>query len=519
MNPEFHGDTDLPIGQLIRSARLRLHMSQYTLADQLAAVSGKPTMGRDRVARWERGRQVPRREWRQWLAVVLKVPAERLDAGAATARRQNRLGHAAAVAPVPETGTARRPQGTPALLPVFRSRVQAGILAATLLNPDRAFSLTELAEHAGGSLASVSKEAKLLEDAGILTRRNDGAIRLMRAATDRATLAPLTELIRGTYGVPQIVGEEFGRVAGVARIVLTGTWAERFTGVVGPEPDVIQVRLTPDQEHTPRRPDLLAAARRAERRLHRRVAFAVVGRPEGMRHPGGTLAPANGAANGLPAAIANGAPAANGVTAATALPAGRSSHLTARVDGRTRQLERVRVPRQRGAAPVVHVAPPARADSAPIAAGGWADGAPVVAELLAGNRLELFSGPAADGRPYFDLAAHHLAAAEDVMAASAGSAFVLICQAAQLVGCGLLAAQGLRPAAGADGEVVGRAVIAQFGDRFGHLELLRRRQLSLGHPVGRDNRVAGHDVEAALPAVRSLVQEARTLAPQLDLFG
>ncbi|TDD70712.1 hypothetical protein E1262_08670 [Jiangella aurantiaca] len=486
MNAESHGDPDLPIGQMIRSARQRLRMSQYTLADRLAAVSGKPTMGRDRVARWERGRQVPRREWRQWLAVVLEVPADRLDAGAAVARRQSRLGHAAAVTPPPQNGTARRPQGTPALLPVFRSRVQAGILAATLLNPDRAFSLTELAEHAGGSLASVSKEAKLLEDAGILVRRNDGAIRLMRAATDRATIAPLTELIRGTYGVPQIVGEEFGRVAGVARIALTGTWAERFTGVVGPEPDVIQVRLTPDEHHTPGRPELVAAARRAERRLRRRVAFALIGRPENGAHRA---------------------------------PAGRGPHLALRTAPRTHQLERVRIPRQRGSLPVVHVAPPAAADCVSAGTGTWPAGADVVAELLAGNRLELFSGPAADARPYLDLAAHHLTAAEDVMAASAGSAFVLVCQAAQLVGCGLLAAQGLRPAPGADGDVVGRCVIAQFGDRFGHLELLRQRQLSLGRPVGRDNRVTVADVGAALPAVRSLVDEARILAPQLDLFG
>lgn len=486
MNAESQGDPDQPIGQMIRSARQRLRMSQYTLADRLAAVSGKPTMGRDRVARWERGRQVPRREWRQWLAVVLELPAGRLDAGAAAARRQSRLGHAAAVTPPPENGTVRRPQGTPALLPVFRSRVQAGILAATLLNPDRAFSLTELAEHAGGSLASVSKEAKLLEDAGILVRRNDGAIRLMRAATDRATIGPLTELIRGTYGVPQIVGEEFGRVAGVARIALTGTWAERFTGVVGPEPDVIQVRLTADEHHTPSRPELVAAARRAERRLHRRVAFALIGRPDSGTHRA---------------------------------PPGRGSLLALRTGPRTRQPERVRLPRQRGRVPVVHVAPPAATDSAPAGTGGWPSGTDVVTEQLAGHRLELFSGPAADARPYLDLAAHHLTAAEDVMEASAGSAYVLVCQAAQLVGCGLLAAQGLRPAPGYDGEVVGRCVIAQFGDRFGHLELLRQRQLNLGRPVGRDNRVTDADVGAALPAVRSLVDEARALAPQLDLFG
>lgn len=34
----------------------------------------------------------------------------------------------------------------PALLPIFRSRLQADILAALLLNPDAEYSLTELAE-------------------------------------------------------------------------------------------------------------------------------------------------------------------------------------------------------------------------------------------------------------------------------------------------------------------------------------------------------------------------------------
>lgn len=288
MNHEVQENVDLPIGQLIRSARQQLHLSQYALADRLAAVSGRPTMGRDRVARWERGRQIPRREWRQWLSAVLQVPPERLDAGAVAARQQNRLGHAVVTTQSPQRQTTRRQQGTPALLPVFRSRVQAGILAATLLNPHRAFSLTELADHAGGSLASVSKEAKLLEDAGILVTRHDGAIRLMRAASGKASLGPLTELIRVTYGVPQIIGEEFGRVAAVGRISLVGCWAERFAGVVGPEPESIQVRLTQRPNATPDLDALNAAAARAQHRLHRPVRFTLVAanRPAGRRAAG-----------------------------------------------------------------------------------------------------------------------------------------------------------------------------------------------------------------------------------------
>lgn len=466
MNREFHDNVDQPIGQIIRSARQQLQLSQYALADRLAEVSGRPTMGRDRVARWERGRQVPRREWRQWLAVVLKVPPERLDAGAVTARQQNRLGQAVATTRSPAHPSSRRQQGTPALLPVFRSRIQAGILAATLLNPHRAFSLTELADHAGGSLASVSKEAKLLEEAGILVTRHEGAIRLMRAAHDKPTLGPLTELIRVTYGVPQIIGEEFSRVAAVGRITVVGTWAERFAGVVGPEPDAIQVRLTPRPNATPDREALLSAAARARRRLHRPVQFSVV--PAHDRH----------------AAVHHG----------TAIS---------------------RLPRRHGSA-VVRIAP-FEESTAPVG-DPWRPGADVVARLLSSGQLELFSGPAADGRPYFEAAQRDLASSGDVATRSARSAFVLLCQAAHMIGCGLLAAQGLRPAAGSTGDVVGQCVVAQFGAQFGHIELLRQRQVALNYPTGRDNRVALDDVTAAVPALEAMLASARELAVDLELF-
>ncbi|TDE10614.1 transcriptional regulator [Jiangella asiatica] len=468
MNPEVQENVDLPIGQLIRSARQRLHLSQYALADQLATISGKPTMGRDRVARWERGRQIPRREWRQWLSVVLHVPPERLDAGAVAARRQNRLGQAVVTTPSPRRVTTRRQQGTPALLPVFRSRVQAGILAATLLNPHRAFSLTELADHAGGSLASVSKEAKLLEDAGILVTRHDGAIRLMRAATDKPTLGPLTELIRVTYGVPQIIGEEFSRVAAIGRIALVGTWAERFAGIIGPEPEAIQVRLTPRPNATPDQDALHAAATRAQRRLHRPVHFTI-------------------------AAIADHTASQHHRTASGA------------------------VPRQRSGLPIVRIAP-LDEPTAPIG-DAWRPGVDVVSRMIGSGQLELFSGPEADGRPYFDAAMNHLAAAEEVAPDSAGSAFVLVCQAANMVASGLLAAQGLRPAAGSNADAASQCVIAQFGPQFGHVELLRQRQLTLNFPNGRDNRVTAEDVAAAIPALEALLKTARDLSLDLDLFA
>lgn len=460
-----------PIGQIIRAARHKLGMSQYALADELATISGKPTMGRDRVARWERGRQVPRTEWRQWLSAVLKVPREELDAGAVTARRLNRLGDAAGTSATPSPpGSTRRMQGTPALLPVFRSRVAAGVLAAVLLNPDRAFSLTELAEHAGASLASVSKEAQVLERAGILRSRNDGAIRLTQAATERPMLAPLTELIRVTYGVPQVIAEEFGNVPGVARIALTGTWAERFAGITGPEPATIQVRLGIANHKSPSHAALTGASRRAERRLKRPVRFSLMALDKPMD------------------------------------------------DDRARVNHHARVPAQRARPAIVHVRPAQPPDGQLVVTDAQPLGADVVSRLLDEGQLELISGQAASGDPYFDLAAHHISAAEHVISLAPSSAFVLVCQAAQLVGAGLLAGEGLRPAAGSSPTAVTEAVAAQFGGQFGQIELLRRRFLGVNSPTGRDNRATADDVEAYLPTVRSLLKEARDISSEQALF-
>ena len=458
-------NADPPIGQLIRSARQRLKISQYELADRLAAISGKATMGRDRVARWERGRQVPRDEWRQWLSVALQIPKSTLDSGAAAARRRSQLGHAAVTANPPvNSNTSRRNQGSPALLPVFRSRVQAGILAATLMNPNRAFSLTELADHAGGSLASVSKESDLLEAAGILARRNEGTVRLVRAVPDRPIVGPLTDLIRVTYGVPQVLGEELGRVPGISRVTVCSTWAERFAGLPGIDPPTIQIRLTVPDESALDEPELVAAIDRARKRIQREIKYTMVG---------------------------------------------EDGH--ADVDG-------VPIPRQRDRRPVVDVAVVPKPAGHPSIVSCWEQGQEVISELLDEGQLELISGADADASPFFELAESHLKASDQLATDASASAFLLVCEAAKLIGSGMLARQGLRPTASSALNVVSRAVTAQFGLQFSQIELLRQRELELATPTSRDNRATSADVEDYAPTVRSLLSAARELAPRMGVF-
>lgn len=76
----------VPIGPLIRRARLERGLTQYQLADALARVSGNDGIGRDEVSRWERGKRVPGPYWRKWLADVLAIPPDLLRGAARLTR-------------------------------------------------------------------------------------------------------------------------------------------------------------------------------------------------------------------------------------------------------------------------------------------------------------------------------------------------------------------------------------------------------------------------------------------------
>lgn len=80
-----------PIGALIERARQQCGLSQYGLADVLAALSGNESVSRDEVKRWERGKRVPGPYWQRRLSVALGLPFDRLSTAARSARRGRRL--------------------------------------------------------------------------------------------------------------------------------------------------------------------------------------------------------------------------------------------------------------------------------------------------------------------------------------------------------------------------------------------------------------------------------------------
>lgn len=162
----------------------------------------------------------------------------------------------------------------PPLLPILRSRTQAGVLAVLLLNPGLELTQTDLAHRVDASLTSVIDEVRRLEQAGILASRTLGRARLVRAGEGPLVTA-LAEVVMRAFGPVQIVGEELAEAASrlegvIEQVAVFGSWAARYRGEPGHDPGDIDVLLVVTDAGLDRDP-IYAAADRAQQRLGRPV--------------------------------------------------------------------------------------------------------------------------------------------------------------------------------------------------------------------------------------------------------
>jgi predicted nucleotidyltransferase len=151
----------------------------------------------------------------------------------------------------------------PALLPVFRSQLQANMLAALLLNPDQEYSLTDLAKRFTAPLSTVHGEAKRLIEAGLLNRRNVGRSAMVRANSGNRLVEPLAELLFLSWGPLQVVADEFSELERAERVLIFGSWAARYLQRPGPPPNDLDVLVV----GRPARGAVYDAADRAQQRL------------------------------------------------------------------------------------------------------------------------------------------------------------------------------------------------------------------------------------------------------------
>jgi AraC-like DNA-binding protein len=154
----------------------------------------------------------------------------------------------------------------PALMPIFRSQHQAALLAWLLLHPEHEYTLTELATKLDVPLTTLQREAQRLVGAGILQDRTLGRARLLRANLGNRAAGPLTQLLEVTFGPETIIGQEFD-LTNADRVMIYGSWADRYHGTPGPPPNDVDVLVVGSLD----RADVYDAADRAQVRLGMQV--------------------------------------------------------------------------------------------------------------------------------------------------------------------------------------------------------------------------------------------------------
>jgi len=122
----------------------------------------------------------------------------------------------------------------PALLPLFRSRLQADLLTLLVSSGQEGHTVKELASETAASRSSVQRELARLLEAGILERAQSGRTSVYRLA-DSPLRRPLEELIEATVGVVPRLTEQLRTLEGVDVAVIYGSWA---TGQLSPDSDI-----------------------------------------------------------------------------------------------------------------------------------------------------------------------------------------------------------------------------------------------------------------------------------------
>jgi hypothetical protein len=128
----------------------------------------------------------------------------------------------------------------PSLLPVLRSRGQAEMLCAVLTNPNREWTLGELAKVSGQSLPTVQREIERAEAAALVESRRLGRQRLVKAGPSPIAIM-LANLLLMSYGPKFVIAEEFAGIKGIVHLFIFGSWAARYEGVEGFPPQDIDV--------------------------------------------------------------------------------------------------------------------------------------------------------------------------------------------------------------------------------------------------------------------------------------
>ncbi|WP_406311667.1 hypothetical protein OHA77_23475 [Streptosporangium sp. NBC_01639] len=149
------------------------------------------------------------------------------------------------------------------IVPIFRSKTQAEVLAAIYLRPQHHWTLASLARDLHVAPSTLHSEVHRLIEAQLITVTEVGRSRILRVNPDHPLVQPMTEILGYVYGPRAVISEEFAGIPGTDRLLIFGSWAARHAGKAGLVPHDIDILVVGDVDRTA----VYAAADRAQERI------------------------------------------------------------------------------------------------------------------------------------------------------------------------------------------------------------------------------------------------------------
>jgi predicted nucleotidyltransferase len=167
----------------------------------------------------------------------------------------------------------------PLLSPLLRSDTQGRMLAALYLHPEHEWTATELAREAGVSLPTILRDINRLTTTGFVLERTSGRNRYLRVNTSHPIFSAVADVVRHSYGPLAVLPEILANVPGVEEAYLFGSWAARYEGKSGADPNDIDVVAIGN----PDRMTIFEAAAAATAQLRREVNIRAISRGDWER--------------------------------------------------------------------------------------------------------------------------------------------------------------------------------------------------------------------------------------------
>ncbi len=127
-----------------------------------------------------------------------------------------------------------------------RSAIRRRILSLLYLNPENRYHVREIARRAKTSAGTASRELGKLQDAGLVARTPEGRQVYFQARRDSAIYEPLSQVVRRTIGVREVLRGQLAGLSGVESVVIFGSYV---SGRMRPESDIdLLVVGNPDRD-------------------------------------------------------------------------------------------------------------------------------------------------------------------------------------------------------------------------------------------------------------------------------